>query len=154
MPLIDYDSDAIPASLASPGRAGSYEARVTGRSVPELEALALAMARSVLGSHVPLEIQEGYTVRDADILQPGTLPLRAVIIVKVVRPRDRRSYESTVYGDTAAEIEAQVLEEARGVFGPDVPIRIIRTYEIERVLSKTVAKSVCARITVVPDERS
>jgi hypothetical protein len=44
-----------------------------------------------------------------------------------------RKIRVRAFGDTADEIELSALDEARRVFGPDVPLAIERSYLIVRV---------------------
>lgn len=46
---------------------------------------------------------------------------------------DTRKVRVRAFGDTADEIELYALDEARRVFGPDVPLSIDRSYLIVRV---------------------
>ncbi|MEV4575914.1 hypothetical protein AB0K16_21980 [Nonomuraea jabiensis] len=52
---------------------------------------------------------------------------------EIGKQEDRRQIEVIGFGDTADEIELQVLDEAVRVFGEDVPLKILRTYEIHYV---------------------
>jgi hypothetical protein len=53
----------------------------------------------------------------------------------------RRSLRVRAFGDTADEIELFALDEARRVFGPDVPLAIDRSYLIVRVEATSLAPS-------------
>lgn len=46
------------------------------------------------------------------------------------RPNPRRSARVTGYGNTADEIELSALDEARKIFGPDLPLMVEQNYKI------------------------
>jgi hypothetical protein len=52
-----------------------------------------------------------------------------------------RKVRVRAFGDTADEIELFALDEARRVFGPDVPLAIDRSYLIVRVEATSLAPS-------------